>query len=83
MSVIALITLCAFIGLHIQFPHKFVSFLEGEPVSFIFMSFHPQCSVCITNLIFLEQLETVGSLQFGDDLNSLKSVSETSQMQAG
>ena len=38
MSLVALITLCTFIDLHIQFPHKFLSFLEGESVPLIFLS---------------------------------------------
>lgn len=83
MSLVTLTILCAFIDLHIQFPRKFVSLLEEEPVSFIFISFYPRCHICITYLIFLEQLETIVSLQFGGDLDLLKSVSETNQIQMG
>lgn len=37
MSLVALTTQCKFIDLHIQFPHKFLSFLKGERVIHLYV----------------------------------------------
>lgn len=42
MSLVALITVCIYeyIYLYIHFPHEFVSFLGGEPMTLILVSFY-------------------------------------------